>query len=160
MVTTSKSNFKGSCAAAERVKNQIVVVSLKRSHMHCVRVRLSWFVGVWLACQAVMVLTGPVSLLAAHAASDQLCTCPGGVSGQTCPMHRGHHQDAGDESRCVIRSASAQPDAVFAAVFGSMGMMPIERAEYFDTRVGDLVPTQVPHLRFRAELPDPPPPRG
>jgi hypothetical protein len=126
--------------------------------MRYLRRHLSRFVGVWLACQVLALLVAPAFLASAGIAADELCTCPGGTPGQTCPMHGGPHREADDDSHCVIRSASTHPEAMLS-VFGSVGMLPADVAIHYDVGIAAVAPSAAPHLRFRPELPDSPPPR-
>ncbi|MQA31054.1 MAG: hypothetical protein GEU82_14685 [Luteitalea sp.] len=125
------------------------------------RHRLSWLVGAWLACQFASGVVVPGSVMAAGP-SAELCTCPGGMPAQICPMHGGggRHDDTRDDSRCVIRSLSVAPDGLLLSLLGNVGVLPAMRSVAFQPPVAPLQAQIVRAPLTRSDIPDPPPPRA
>lgn len=126
--------------------------------MQFLRRRLSFLVAAWLACQAATAFIAPVSLMAG--ASLALCTCPDGTPGQVCPMHRGHHDQTSDQSRCVIRSTAANPDATLLSLLSNIGVMPASDGIALEAPAAVVQPQRVLPPLTQSDIPDLPPPRA
>jgi hypothetical protein len=127
--------------------------------MESLRRRLSWIVGAWLVYQAAVACVAPASLVAAGM-SAELCTCPGGMPGDICPMHKGHHEDTRDPSDCIIRSTSASPDATLLTLLGSIGIVPAVHSLVLDPLVVRRAPEPPSRPLTLSRIPDAPPPRS
>src|SRR4029079_13907744 len=88
--------------------------------MPFVRRRMSWVVGVWLACQLAGVVAAPLAFCCRtiQVDDDEAC-CPGLLPGQTCPMH---HKREGERT-CKMRDACSRADAGLVALAGVVGLL-------------------------------------
>ena len=114
----------------------------------------------WLLCHC-FALAAPLAA-AAFAATEDLCTCPGGTPGAVCPMHHRAMAAMAQETAPAgprLRNACAEPDYTLLALAGGVGILP-----HIAPLTRDVVATTVPifsaALRARTDVPDAPPPRA
>jgi hypothetical protein len=129
--------------------------------MPAVRHRLSWVVGVWLACQIAGIVAAPLAFCCqtrAVAIDDEEC-CPGLAPGQICPMH---HVRKGDQKQpaCKMRDACGRTDAGLVSLAGLVGLLPAATAAVSHFEVGDAVAASGPTTISLASRPESPPPRA
>jgi hypothetical protein len=129
--------------------------------MPAVRQRLSWIVGLWLACQVAGIVAAPLAFCCqtrAVAIDEEEC-CPGLAPGQMCPMH---HVRKGEkkEPACKMRDACGRTDAGLVSLSGVVGLLPKATAVVSHFEVGDAVRTAVPSAILRVYRPESPPPRA
>lgn len=129
------------------------------------RQRLVWVLGCWLAFQFAGVVA-PLALAAsADGSVEEICMCPGGGHGATCPMHHGDRQAGSadrddDPRRCVMRSAAATHDLALLSLSVGGGLLPhAVTMSGPSTRLGSIAPPDV-SLPSRVPLPVAPPPRA
>jgi hypothetical protein len=130
-----------------------------RRHVSCV-------VGVWLACQAGVLTTAPLSLagMFVHGGAEgALCTCATGGPGHYCPMH-GRHQDhtrtQPDPDDCVLRSGSPASDVTLMSLMGAIGLIPPPQATFVTVVSNEFVVPLSAAVTFRSDRPESPPPRS
>jgi hypothetical protein len=125
--------------------------------MQFLRRRLSWIVGAWLICQ--LASGGVAAALLAAGPFAELCTCPGGMPGQICPMHSGHQDDTRGDSGCAIGNMSVTPDASLTSLLGNIGVVPARRSFAVGPTITAVQAHHVPAPLNRPDIPEPPPPR-
>ena len=129
--------------------------------MAAVRRRLSWIVGVWLACQLAGIVAAPLAFCCQRQVTiddDEEC-CQGLAPGQMCPMH---HVRKGErkEPTCKMRDACGQSDAGLVSLAGVAGLLPPATASVNDFAIGDTLAAVAPTAISRAHRPESPPPRA
>jgi hypothetical protein len=128
--------------------------------MVAVRRRVSWIVGLWLACQIAGVVAAPLAFCCQPvSAADADDCCQGVGPGQMCPMH---HKRAVDnkESTCKMRDACSRTDAGLVALAGALGLLPSATIAVNSFAVGEEVRAAVPGAMSRIDRPESPPPRA
>jgi hypothetical protein len=125
--------------------------------MIAVRRRVSWMVGLWLACQIAGVVAAPLAFCCqgVAAADDEQC-CPGLLPGQICPMH---HTREGDRT-CKMRDACGRADAALVSLAGVVGLLPRVTPVVSAFDLGDAAAISAPSAIARAYRPESPPPRA
>lgn len=125
--------------------------------MPFVRRRMSWVVGVWLACQLAGVVAAPLAFCCRtiQVDDDEAC-CPGLLPGQMCPMH---HKREGERT-CKMRGACSRADAGLVALAGVVGLLPATTGVVSASTVGAPPRAGVPSAIQRAHRPESPPPRA
>ena len=128
--------------------------------MRAVRTRLSWLFSLSLVLQLAS-MTVPVVLSAVDPELAEMCTCPGGVHGTTCPMHHGNTSQSSDQSnRCAIRSASVPTAFALLTLVSGAGIIPALNTLDTAEQSSAIAPVAGPVFVHRTDLPDPPPPRA
>lgn len=125
--------------------------------MPFVRRRISWVVGVWLACQLAGVVAAPLAFCCRtiQVDDDEVC-CPGLLPGQICPMH--HKRDG--ERTCKMRDACTRTDAGLVALAGVVGPLPDATVAVRAFAVSGPVRAVASSTIARAYRPESPPPRA
>ena len=125
--------------------------------MPFVRRRISWVVGIWLACQLAGVVAAPLAFCCRtiQVDDDEAC-CPGLLPGQMCPMH---HKREGERT-CKMRDACNRADAGLVALAGVVGLLPATTSVVNAFAVGAPPRAAVPSAIARAHRPESPPPRA
>ena len=127
--------------------------------MRSVRRRWSWLIAVALFLQ-LGAMMAPSVLAAAGIDIEDVCTCPAGTPGATCPMHHGKASQSQDSSnRCDLKSAAA-PSALALLTFSSgVGIVPAAQAFQVSIEASAVSIVRTSSFASRTELPDSPPPR-
>ena len=127
--------------------------------MRSMRRRWSWLIAVALFLQ-LGAMMAPSVLAAAGIDIEDVCTCPTGTPGATCPMHHGKTSQSHDSTnRCALKSA-AVPSALARLTFSSgVGIVPAAQALQVSIETSAVSPVQISSFASRTELPDSPPPR-
>ena len=125
--------------------------------MPFVRRRISWVVGVWLACQLAGIVAAPLAFCCRPIASaDEEDCCPGLAPGQMCPMH---HKREGERT-CKMRDACTRADAGLVALAGVVGLLPATTGVVSAFAIGAPPRAAVSSAIARAHRPESPPPRA
>jgi hypothetical protein len=124
------------------------------------RKRVALIAAGWLLCHS-FALAAPLAA-AAIAATEDLCTCPGGTPGAVCPMHHRvmgamTHDSAPSGPR--LRNACAQPDYTLLAFAVGFGILPHSASIALDA-AHTPVRTFKSAILARTDIPDAPPPRA
>jgi hypothetical protein len=128
--------------------------------MLTVRTRLSWLFSLSLVLQLAG-MTVPVVLSAVDPEIAEICTCPGGVHGTTCPMHHGNTSQSPDQSnRCTIRSATVPTAFTLLTLASGAGIIPALNTLDVAEQSSAVAPVAGSVFVHRTALPDPPPPRA
>jgi hypothetical protein len=128
--------------------------------MRSVRNNLSWLLAVALVLQLGGIVA-PVVLSASGVDIEEVCTCPGGTHGATCPMHHGKtNESQGPANPCALKSASV-PSAVALLTLGAgIGIVPPVNVLHVTLQSSVVRPGPDAGFASRTELPDSPPPRS
>lgn len=128
--------------------------------MRTVRTRLSWLFSLSLVLQLAGT-TLPLVLSTIDPEIAEMCTCPGGVHGTTCPMHHGTASQSPDQAhRCAIRSASVPTSFALLTLASGAGIIPAPNTLDVPEQSSAIAPVAGPVFVHRTDLPDPPPPRA
>jgi hypothetical protein len=129
-----------------------------RSTMRGIRRRLSWVIAGWLFVQLAGI-AAPVALAAAQYV-DELCICPAGHEGASCPMHHGRTPPPSESEpgRCHVRNTGAPPDATLLSIAGVVAVIVTVPASHVLV-TSAMVSTSESPVLTRTGLLDPPPPR-
>lgn len=145
---------------AQKVSSERTVVLCLKIVMRAVRNRLSWLFTLSLVLQLAGVCM-PLVLSAADPEFTELCTCPGGTHGATCPMHHGKTNPSPDQStRCTLRSATLPTDLALLTLVSGAGIIPPPAVFDVAEQSSAIEPSAAPGSIQHATLPDSPPPRA
>jgi hypothetical protein len=127
--------------------------------MRSVRRRWSWLIAVALFLQ-LGAMMAPSVLAAAGIDIEDVCTCPTGTPGATCPMHHGKTSQSQDSSNhCALKSAAAPSTLALLTLSSGVGIVPAAQALQVSVETSAISPVRTSSFASRTELPDSPPPR-
>ncbi|HEX7794142.1 MAG TPA: hypothetical protein VF456_07325 [Vicinamibacterales bacterium] len=127
--------------------------------MRSVRGRLSWLIAVAIMLHLSAIMA-PAVLAAAGIDIEDVCTCPTGTAGATCPMHHGKTTQSQDSSnRCALKSAAAPSTLALLTLSSGVGIVPAAQALQVSVETSAISPVRTSSFASRTELPDSPPPR-
>lgn len=140
-----------------------------------IRWRLRLWVAAWLVCQVASLSALVPSLCCGDqrpASSDKKDSCHENVAathcpmlaaeGTACPMHRGSHEDAGENAsdRCSMRGTCDGPMAALSALLSNHGVLTDSFEILTDLHASSAAIHTRESLTNRLASPDPPPPRA
>jgi hypothetical protein len=126
------------------------------------RLRLARIVGVWLVCQAGVLVATPLSLAVNAEEPALLCTCGTGGPDHDCPMHGKHHHPGATEQQtrdCALGSGNPVSDATLTSLLGGIGLIPPPQAPIPMDAARQPVRVLPAAEILRSDRPDSPPPR-
>src|SRR5689334_117570 len=89
--------------------------------MRVIRKRLLIVLSAVLLLQCAGVIA-PLVLSATGVDVAEMCTCPGGVHGATCPMHHSKETETQDNAhRCALKNAATPSHAALLAFMSGAG---------------------------------------
>jgi hypothetical protein len=123
---------------------------------------LTWIIAGWLSCQVGAVVAAPFVLTATTATSSGapvVCTCPGALPGQACPMHHPEHAPP-PSGGFLLQNPCAPSPAAMLFLAGGLGL-PIAPPVIGALAPSIEQPSSSPTAFVtRPSTPDSPPPRA
>jgi hypothetical protein len=127
--------------------------------MRVLRKRLAFVLAAAVVLQCVG-FAAPLVLSAAGFDVTEMCTCPSGSDGATCPMHHGKGTESQhDANRCTLKSAAASSDLALLTMMSGAGNPPSIVTLHITAQTSEISSLGTATVSTQAVPPDAPPPR-